>query len=560
MPSRSTRSGAATAGAAAAAAAASRSGSPRRPFGSGSNGGRPPACSAIRYGPGGAREAHLELDAVVDRVVGAQRQEVEVLAVRVERGRVVAELGIGDERAAVRRDLVQLDRHVPGAGGEGVGEPGAVGRPGEVVAATVDAGVDGVELAAGDVADPDLVAMVGEGDPAALRRGAHPGDVAGVPGQDLGLVAGERDHPLLARGVAHRDQGAAVGQPLAMAHAAGIAAAVAARRALPERHAEQLAAGDQRQRVAGRMEAERFQVLAGGDELARRLGAVRGRADVELAVAVARRVEQADLRAALVDDALAVGLRVAGVERLVVGVPAQLAAVGPAGVEVADAVAVAEEPDAAGDPHRAGEVAGQLLHAPEAAAAFGVDPERARGAAAIALPARRVGGVAADHLALAGTEGEVVDLAPGQRPRRAAGGADDEGVVVAEEGLALGGDVDDLARRRPAAHQRVGAQPGEAPRRAALGRHDIDLGMLLVAADEGEQLAVGRKAGRGRLREARGQAPGDAAGGAHRPQVVVGDEHDRLAVEGRMAHVRRQVLVHVVSRSRWMRCRAGSSR
>ena len=368
-------------------------------------------------------------------------------------------------------------------------------------------------------------------------------------------MAGERDHPLLARGVAHRDQGAAVAEPLAVAHAAGLGAGVAARRALPERHAEQLAARHQRQRVAGRMEAERLQVLAGGDEPARRLRPVRGRADLDLAVALARRVEQADLRAALVDDAPAVGLRMAGVEGLVVGVPAQLAAVGPARVEVADAVAVAEEPDPAVEPHRAGEVARQRLHPPEAAVAFGIDPQRAGGAAAIALPARRVGGVAADHLALARPEGEVVDLAPGQRPRRAAGGADDEGVMVAEEGLALGGDVDDLARRRPAAHLRVGAEPGEAARRAALGRHDVDLGMLLVAADEGEQLAVGREAGRRGLGEARGQAPGDAAGGAHGPQVVVGDEHEGLAVDRRMAQVRGQVVVHVVL-DRWMRRRA----
>jgi len=191
------------------------------------------------------------------------------------------------------------------------------------------------------------------------------------------------------------------------------------------------------------------------------------------------------------------------------------------------------------DPHRAGHVAGELAHAAKAAAAVGVDPERTGGAAAIALPARRVGSVAADHLALAGTEREVVDLAVGQRPRRAAAGADDEGVMVAEERLALGRDVDDLAGRRPAAHQRVGAEPGEPPRRPALGGHDADLGMLLVAADEGEEAAVRREAGRRRLRQTGGQAPGDPAAGADRPQVVVGDEHDRLAVQRRMAKVSR---------------------
>ena len=48
MPSRSTRIGAAAAAAASPAVAASRSASPFSPLGSGSNGGRPPACRAIR--------------------------------------------------------------------------------------------------------------------------------------------------------------------------------------------------------------------------------------------------------------------------------------------------------------------------------------------------------------------------------------------------------------------------------------------------------------------------------------------------------------------------------
>ena len=50
--------------------------------------------------PRRARETELELHAVVDRVEGAQRQEVEILAVGVERRRVVAELRLRDQRAA----------------------------------------------------------------------------------------------------------------------------------------------------------------------------------------------------------------------------------------------------------------------------------------------------------------------------------------------------------------------------------------------------------------------------------------------------------------------------
>ncbi len=159
------------------------------------------------------------------------------------------------------------------------------------------------------------------------------------------------------------------------------------------------------------------------------------------------------------------------------------------------------------------------------------------GSAAITLPARRVGGVAADEPGVARAEREVVDLPVRQELRHPAGGVERVGAVIAEERLAVGRHEQDVTVRREAAHHDVGPQPRHPPRRAARGRHQVDLGMLLVAADERERLAVARKRGCRGFRKPRRQPPRDAAGRAHLPQVVVADENDRVLVEGRVPQI-----------------------
>ena len=77
--------------------------------------------------PRAAREAEVEADVVVDRIEGAHRDEVEIAPLGIERRRRVAELGLGEPGARLRRGRVQLQRDVARVGGEGVGEPGAVG-------------------------------------------------------------------------------------------------------------------------------------------------------------------------------------------------------------------------------------------------------------------------------------------------------------------------------------------------------------------------------------------------------------------------------------------------
>ena len=80
---------------------------------------------------------------------------------------------------------------------------------------------------------------------------------------------------------------------------------------------------------------------------------------------------------------------------------------------------VADEVQPFAQPHRAADVALQAGQARELSAFGGrFHPQMARAAAAVAFPARRVGGVAADHARAAGAGGEVV-----HRPERQPFGA-----------------------------------------------------------------------------------------------------------------------------------------
>ena len=230
------------------------------------------------------------------------------------------------------------------------------------------------------------------------------------------------------------------------------------------------------------------------------------------------------------------------VEVVVIGVALCIGAVRLHRIQVAHALAVGNEVHAVADPHRARDVAGELGHAPERPAARGVDPKVSRRAAAITLPPCRVRGVAADHHRLAGTVGEMVHLAQRQELRHAAGGIERVRAVVAEERLAVRSDEEDVALAREAAHHHVRAEPRHAARGPAFGGHQIDLGVLLVAAHEREPLAVRRQAGRGGLAQTRGQAACRAAFVAYRPQVVVADEDQRVPAQRGISQI--PLIVH----------------
>ncbi len=314
-----------------------------------------------------------------------------------------------------------------------------------------------------------------------------------------------------------------------MAVADTIGRAVLAHRAFPHRHREELAACVDGQAVAGRMHAVSVQVIGGSDELARRLRAMRRHVDVDARCPVARGVEQPDFGAALVNDARAIGLRIARVVDVVVGVPPHVGAVGPARIEVAHALRVRKKIDALADPHRAGQVSGELRQAAERSAPRRVDPQMARGAAAVAFPARGIGGVAADDLRVARPEGEVIDLAVRQHFRQPAVDTQRECAIVAEERLPMRRDEQDPPLRRPAAHEHIGPKPRHAPRGTARRGHQVNLGVLLVAADVRDPLAVRRQRRRGRFTQSCGQAARRAAAFVDAPEIIVADEGDGVA-------------------------------
>ncbi len=104
---------------------------------------RPPArLQRDQVRPRAAGKAQLELDAVVDRIERAHRQEVEVAPFGIECRAVIAKFGLGDERARLSGEAVELDRGVPRGRPERIGEPGSIGRPCEVLGTTGIAAID----------------------------------------------------------------------------------------------------------------------------------------------------------------------------------------------------------------------------------------------------------------------------------------------------------------------------------------------------------------------------------------------------------------------------------
>src|SRR5258708_15943302 len=153
----------------------------------------------------------------------------------------------------------------------------------------------------------------------------------------------------------------------------------------------------------------------------------------------------------------------ARVVAVLVGWGAHLTAVRSAGIEVAATLVIGEEPDAVAEPHRAGDVSLQHLETAKLTAAARVDPQRSGGAAAIALPARRVGGIAADDLGAFRTEGEVVHLPVGKKRGQAALDVQRVSAVVAKERLPPGRDEDDRPPRFPPPPHALRPPPGPPP-------------------------------------------------------------------------------------------------
>ena len=282
--------------------------------------------------------------------------------------------------------------------------------------------------------------------------------------------------------------------------------------------------------------------MVGGGDYPRRAG--RGRRG-ELYVELARprvgvqAVQPPDVAGHVVDDAAAVGRRVARVEAVVVGVPAQVAAVQGGRVEVAGALVVGQEDEAAADDHRGGELAGELAEHPgEQRVVSAGHPQPAGGAAAVALPVRRVAALPGQQDRRGFRQRQVVDLAEREAPGR---GAERHRVRhgALRGRLVDGGDGEHLAVPRPAGDAGPHVAPvGAARRQAAVGVRGVNLGAAAVTparpGDRGAVRCEPRVAG---LAAVGGQPRGAAAVRWCEPDVIFCHEGEQVIIDVRKAEI-----------------------
>src|ERR1700686_5506707 len=159
-----------------------------------------------------------------------------------------------------------------------------------------------------------------------------------------------------------------------------------------------------------------------------------------------------------------------------------------------------------------------------------VDPQLAGGAATITLPAGGIVVVAAEHGRAVAPDIERKHVAEAERSRRAAGAAHAKAFGVPEKRRAtVACEQDVLAVGRPP-HDAAGlcAHEREAFRGSAVRRHDVNFGVPLFPADEGDESSVARQAWARAFAQPGGQAPRDAAGGRHRPKIIFTDKYDDI--------------------------------
>ncbi len=466
-------------------------------------------------------------------------EEVEPFAVGAPGRAPAVDAVAGHRRAGLRLECVDQDL------GEAVGrrlrprEEAAVGGPGDVGRSLAVRRQEGLRLR-GHVQQPEVVVVVGVGHPLPVGR-RH-----ALEAQDLSVaregdriahaVRRERHELELAGRVGEPEQALAVGQE----HRVTVAHARLARGPhqppLGRGGHEDPAAGGEHHRVALRVEMRRGQVLHRLlDPLLPELVEVGGQADRQPPLHSRGDVVEPQVGAHLVDHPPAVEGGIADVPAAVVRVLPEVLATLVHRPQVHRAVAIAHEGDAATPPLRgvalAGVVAGQ---ADGLGRALHELPGLAGRAAPVALRhvvvERRPHEV--ERLA-GGVEATLAGLAQGQDLSRLLAEIERHELQVGEGGE-VGRRVDELARGSPGRCDRglalVGSTGGDPPGE----RHGVDLGGPLVAGGEGDGPAVGRDH-RVVLDARVGREPlGGAPGHGHGPQVALGREDDRVAVDRRV--------------------------
>ena len=87
----------------------------------------------------------------------------------------------------------------------------------------------------------------------------------------------------------------------------------------------------------------------------------------------------------------------------------------------------------------------------------------------------------------------MIDLSERQQLRQPSLDGKDVGTIVPKEGLTLRSDEQDATIGRKPTHHDVGAEPSHASCGPSFSGHEVNLGMMLVAADVGHKPAVARE-------------------------------------------------------------------
>ena len=287
-------------------------------------------------------------------------------------------------------------------------------------------------------------------------------------------------------------------------------------------------------------------VAAGGDvpgcQVVERLGhpplahlvEIRRQGDGEGRVVAGADVEDVEVGDELVSDPSRIEAGGAGVESFVEGVLLEPAALEVHRPDVHGAVAIAQEVDPALPDHgvlaRAGvvgrqggglvgadrvrpEVLGRAAFIPFGVTALERKPRE------IERPACRI-------------ERSVRGLAEREHGLGRRRRIKDDKLGVGQGRILLGG-VEDLPVGSPADDRAALSREGAANGQAARERHRVDLGRALVLGGKGQGQAVRRDGRIGLHPVVGGQAPGRPAARIDRPEVALGGEDDRVAVNGR---------------------------
>ena len=313
---------------------------------------------------------------VVDGIEAAPGQESEVLAVVGEDRLGIEEPAVGDVTDLAVRDSGQAQhaqRQVARAarmlGRLGPGQPRRVRCKGEPGDAAIGRGSDLPDLTRGDVDQAQPPVVGGDGHHAAVRRGGQLADAAELAGREpaprlAGTGSSGTSTDL------QRIDAVGVGRPGNLAGGPEdlrIPGADSGRhrqgdgRSVPVSEPVHGAPDLDGAGGPGAVDRQRAHVLRRGDQPGRPAGSRGAEHDLEPPRAVGVEVvEQPELAAAGVDDALPVCARLACVPALVIGVPAQAGPVERARVHVAGALVIRQERQPAAGDHRAGELARQV--------------------------------------------------------------------------------------------------------------------------------------------------------------------------------------------------------